>query len=104
MRTMRRFQWMGWLDTYTTKPPYLCRLYKTPLTQSHLQRAPEIIAKWPVAPSRGISVAVLQSSVNTKQYNGRLDGGKKYSRPPILRWSRSDQTSFAISAVCYPYL
>ena len=85
MRTMRRFQWMGWLDTYTTKPPYLRRLYKTPLTQSHLQRAPEIIAKWPVAPSRGISVAVLQSSVNMEQYNGRLDGDKKYSRPPILR-------------------
>ena len=71
---------MGWLHTYTTKPAYLSRLYKTPLTQSHLQRAPEIIAKWPVAPSRGISVAVLQSSVN-----GRLDGDKKYSRPPILR-------------------
>ena len=55
---------MGWLDTYTTKPPYLSHLYKTPLTQSHLQSASEIIAKWPVAPSRGISVAVLQSSVN----------------------------------------
>ena len=85
MHTMRRFQWMGWLDTYTTKPPYLSRVYKTPLTQSHLQSAPEIIAKWSVAPSRGISNVVLQPSVNTEHYNGRLDGDKKYSRPPILR-------------------
>ena len=76
---------MGWLDTYTTKPPYLRRLHKTPLTQSHLQRAPEIIAKWPAAPSRGVSVAVLQSSVNTEQDNDRLDGDKKCSRPPLLR-------------------
>ena len=75
---------MGWLDTYTTKPPYLSRLYKTPLTQSHLQRAPEIIAKWPAAPSRGVSVAVLQSPVNTEQDNDRLDGDKKCSRPPLL--------------------
>ena len=77
MHTMRGVQWMGWSDTYTTKPPYLSRPYKKPTTQSHLQSAPEIIAKWPVAPSRGISVAVLQSSVNTEQYNGRLDGDKK---------------------------
>ena len=76
---------MGWLDTYTTKPPHLSRLYKAPLTQSHLQRAPEIIAKWPAAPSRGVSVAVLQSPVNTEQDNDRLDGDKKYSRSPILR-------------------
>ena len=68
---------MGWLDTYTTKPPYLSRLYKTPLTQSHQQRAPEIIAKCSVAPSRGISVAVVESSVNAEQYKGRLDGDKK---------------------------